>query len=319
MLRIILRRVAQIFPVMFVVVTLTFVLTRMIPGDPASILAGPQATVEMIENIRELHGLNDSYTVQYFRYLGDLLKGDFGTSMAYGTKVTAMVAEKLPNTLAIAIPSLILAFIFGISIGMISAIKQYSLFDYFFMLVALIGISVPVFWLAMMLVLKFSVQLRWLPVFGMGSFEKGLWDVISHLILPCVCLISIPAATFARMTRASMLEVIHSDYIKALKARGINQRLIIFKHALKNAIPPILTILGLQIAGSFTGAILTESVFSWPGMGSMILTSIENRDYGVVQGTILMTAIVFVVINMFVDIAYMFVDPRVDFASEKKG
>ncbi len=316
MLRMIIRRVLQVIPILFIVVTITFVLTRMIPGDPASMLAGPQATAETIEKIREEYGLNDSMWKQYLDYLVNLLHGDFGTSMAYGTKVTKTVGDKLPNTLVLAFTSLVFAIILGIGIGMVSAIKQYSLFDYIFMLIALIGVSVPIFWLGLMLVLKFSVQLAWLPVTGMGSFQKGIWDVISHMILPCVCLVCIPCATFARITRSSMLEVIHSDYIKSMKARGIKQSKIILKHAFKNALPPIITVLGMQIAGSFMGAILTESIFAWPGMGTMILNSINNRDYAVIQGVVVMAAGIFVIINMLVDIVFILIDPRVDYSGE---
>ena len=316
MLRMIFRRALQVIPILFIVVTLTFILTRMIPGDPASMLAGPQATAETIEKIRDEMGLNDSMWKQYTRYIADMLRGDFGTSMAYGTKVTDMVASKLPSTLLLAFTSLVFAIILGIGIGMVSAIKQYSLFDYIFMLIALIGVSVPVFWLGLMLVLKFSVQLSWLPVTGMGSLKNGLWDVVAHMVLPCVCLICHPCDTFARITRSSMLEVIHSDYIKSMKARGIRQTKIIMKHAFKNALPPCITVLGMQIAGSFMGAILTESIFAWPGMGTMILNSINNRDYAVIQGVVVMAAGVFVIINLLVDIAFMLIDPRVDYSGE---
>lgn len=312
----ILRRVLQVIPVILVVVTITFVLTRMIPGDPAAMLAGQHATAETIAKIRDELGLNDSMFTQYLRYLMDLLRGDFGTSIAYGTPVVKMVAQKLPNTLLLAFTSLTIAILLGVNIGIVSAIKQYSIFDYVFMLLALIGISVPVFWLGLMLVLKFSVEWNVLPVFGMGSLDKGIWDFVSHMILPTVCLVCIPCATFARITRSSMLEVIHSDFIKSLRARGIKQTKVVLKHALKNALPPIVTVLGMQIAGAFMGAILTESIFSWPGMGTMILNSINNRDYIVVQGIVVMSAVVFAFVNMFVDIIYMFIDPRVNYSGE---
>lgn len=316
MLKLILQRTLQIIPVIFIVITLTFILTRIIPGDPAIILAGPQANAAAIAELREAEGLNDSYIVQYMRYMGGVLKGDFGSSMTYQEPVTKVVMDKLPNTLKLSFASLIIAFILGVGIGVLSALKQYSFWDHFFMIIALIGISVPVFWLALMLVLQFSVKMNLLPVFGMGNIEKGLWDVVSHYILPCTCLLSIPCATFARITRSSMLDAIHSDSIKALKARGIRPALITFKHALKNAFPPILTVLGLQIASCFTGAILTESIFSWPGIGTLIMTAINNRDYSLIQGLILMTALAFVLINMVVDVLYTVIDPRVDYAAE---
>lgn len=312
----ILRRVLQVIPVILIVVTITFVLTRMIPGDPAAMLAGPHASAETIEMLRESLGLNDSKFTQYIRYFSELLRGDFGTSIAYGTPVVKMVAQKLPNTLLLAFTSLTIAILLGMGIGIVSAVKQYSIIDYAFMLLALIGVSVPIFWLGLMLVLKFSVEWNILPVFGMGSLDKGIWDFVSHMILPTVCLVCIPCATFARITRSSMLEVIHSDFIKSLRARGIKEIKIVLKHALKNALPPIVTVLGMQIAGAFMGAILTESIFSWPGMGTMILNSINNRDYIVVQGVVVMSAVVFAFVNMFVDIIYMLIDPRVNYSGE---
>lgn len=312
----ILRRVLQVIPVILIVVTITFVLTRMIPGDPAAMLAGPQASAETVAKLRDELGLNDSMLTQYLRYLVDLLRGNFGTSLAYGIPVAQMVMDKLPNTLLLAFTSLTIAIILGMGIGIVSAVKQYSMFDYVFMFLALIGISIPVFWLGLMLVLKFSVEWNLLPVFGMGSLDKGLWNFISHMILPTICLVTIPCATFARITRSSMLEVINSEFIKSIRARGIKERIIVLKHALKNALPPIVTVLGMQIAGAFTGAILTESIFSWPGMGTMILNSINNRDYIVVQGVVVMSAVVFAFVNMFVDIIYMLIDPRVSYSGE---
>ncbi len=318
LLKVALRRLIQIIPIMFIVITLTFVLTRMIPGDPAVILAGPQAKAEAIAALREDLGLNDSMIIQYVRYIKGVLQGDFGKSLTYKQPVTQLVAEKLPNTLKLTLTSLAIAFVLGVSIGILSAVMQYSAWDYIFMVLALVGISIPVFWLGLLLVLEFSVKLNLLPVYGMGSMEKGLWDVISHYILPCICLLSIPSATFARITRSSMLEVMHGDSIKALRARGIASASIILKHGLKNAFPPILTVLGLQLASCFTGAILTESIFAWPGMGTLIMTSIGNRDYALIQGIILLTAIAFVVINMVVDVLYMAIDPRVNYSSERR-
>jgi peptide/nickel transport system permease protein len=213
----------------------------------------------------------------------------------------------------ITITALVIALIIGVCIGILSALKQYSFFDYFFMILALIGVSMPIFWLGLMLVNLFSVQLGLLPALGIGSMDKGLWDVISHMILPCFCLSTIPMAAFARITRSSMLEVVHNDSIKALRARGIREASVIWIHALKNALPPIVTVFGLQLARAFTGAILTESIFSWPGMGTMIVSAIDNRDYMLIQGTVLFMAIVFVIVNLVVDIIYMLINPRVSY------
>ena len=197
--------------------------------------------------------------------------------------------------------------------------RQYSILDYIFMVLALIGVSMPIFWMGLMLVLLFSVNLGWLPAMGMGDPANGMWDVISHMILPCFCLATIPMATFARITRSSMLEVVNSDSVKALRARGLKEGVVIWKHALKNALPPIVTVLGLQLATAFTGAILTESIFSWPGMGTMIVSAIDNRDYALIQGVVLFTAIVFVVINLIVDVVYTIINPKVNYESGNGG
>lgn len=317
MLKTILKRILQCIPTLFVVVTITFVLTRMIPGNPAAVVLGPQASPQDIAEMEIKLGLDKSKFEQYIDYMSGVVKGDFGTSYVYNRPVTELIAERIPNTLVITLTSLIIALILGSCIGILSAVKQYSIFDYVFMVLALIGVSMPIFWLGLMLVNLFSVQLGLLPALGMGSMDNGLWDVISHMILPCFCLVTIPMATIARITRSSMLEVIHNDSVNALRARGISEKSIIWKHALKNALPPIVTVFGLQLASTFTGAILTESIFSWPGMGTMIVSAIDNRDYMLIQGTVLFMGVVFVVVNLVVDIIYMIINPRVSY--EGKG
>lgn len=311
MLKTVLKRIVQCIPTLLIVVTFTFILTRAIPGNPAVTLLGPQASAEDIAAMEVKLGLDRPVSEQYLNYISDVLHGDFGTSYMYNQPVVGLILQRVPSTLQITLTSLILALIIGTAVGMFSALHQYSAFDYLFMILALIGVSMPIFWLGMMLVSKFSIELDLLPVLGRGDISKGLWDVISHMILPCVCLCTIPMATFARITRSSMLEVIHSDSIKALRARGISEGRVIFKHALKNALPPIVTVLGLQLASCFTGAILTESIFSWPGLGTMIVNGITNRDYILIQGMVLFFALVFVIINLLVDLTYMLINPRV--------
>ena len=313
MLKTILKRVVQCIPTLFIVVTFTFILTRAIPGNPAQTLLGPQATAEDIAAMEVKLGLDQPEWKQYLDYMSDVLHGDFGTSYMYNQPVVDLILDRIPSTLQITLTSLIIALIVGVGIGMFSALHQYSAFDYVFMVLALVGVSMPIFWLGMMLVSFFSVNLAILPVMGRGDLANGLWDVISHMILPCLCLCTIPMATFARITRSSMLEVIGSDSIKALRARGISERSVIFKHALKNGLPPIITVLGLQLAGCFTGAILTESIFSWPGLGTMIVNGINNRDYMLIQGMVLFFAVIFVAINLVVDLVYMLINPRVSY------
>lgn len=298
---------------MFIVVTFTFILTRLIPGSPAATILGPQASAADIAEMEIKLGLDQPYWKQFMDYILDVLQGNFGDSYMYNRPVLDLIAERIPNTLQITVTALIIALIIGVGIGMFSALHQYSILDYVFMVLALVGVSMPIFWLGLMLVNLFSVQLGWLPTQGRGDLTIGLWDFVSHMILPCACLSTIPMATFARITRSSMLEVIHNDSIKALRARGISERSVIWKHALKNALPPIVTVLGLQIASCFTGAILTESIFSWPGMGTMIVNAITNRDYMLIQGVVLFFALVFVIVNLVVDIVYMLINPRVSY------
>ena len=298
---------------MFVVVTFTFILTRLIPGSPAATILGPQASAADIAEMEIKLGLDQPYWKQFVDYIGNVLQGNFGDSYMYNRPVLDLIAERIPNTLQITVTALIIALIIGVGIGMFSALHQYSILDYVFMVLALVGVSMPIFWLGLMLVNLFSVQLGWLPTQGRGDLAIGLWDFVSHMILPCACLSTIPMATFARITRSSMLEVIHNDSIKALRARGISERSVIWKHALKNALPPIVTVLGLQIASCFTGAILTESIFTWPGMGTMIVNAITNRDYMLIQGVVLFFALVFVIVNLVVDVVYMLINPRVSY------
>lgn len=319
MIKVILNRIAQLIPILLIVVIVTFGITRVIPGNPAAVILGPQASVEEIAKLEIELGLDKSIFEQFFMYIKGLLHGDLGMSYAYGQSVTELIAESFPNTILLTITSIVLSLLVGIPAGIISATKQYSKLDYILMIVSLIGVSMPIFWLGLMLVLVFSVNLGWLPSIGMGSLDAGLWDFISHLILPTIALSTIPAATFARVTRSSMLETIKEDYIKSLRAKGLKESKIIWKHGLKNALPPIVTVIGLQISSLLSGAILTETIFSWPGMGKLIVDSISNRDYAVVQGTVLFIAIIYILINLVVDIVYMYINPKVSYNSSEGG
>lgn len=311
MLKMILKRALQIIPTLFVVVTFTFILTRMIPGDPVTAMVGDQADPVLMDKIRTEMGLNEPYYIQYVQYMKQILSGDLGRSYYYNQPAAQVIFQRLPNTVSLAFISLILSIIAGIALGGLSALKQYTIWDYVFTVAALIGISMPIFWFGLMLVLIFSVNLGWLPPVGMGSWSNGLWDVVSHMIMPAICLAIGPTATFMRMTRSSMIEALNNDSIMSLRARGIKERAIIWKHALKNALPPIVTVIGMQLAGTFAGAVLTENIFTWPGMGTMISNAIDNRDYTLIQSSVLVVAIAFVVINLLTDIAYMLLNPKV--------
>ena len=311
MAKLILKRILQMIPTLLIVVTITFCLTRMLPGDPAVAILGIEATDEDIANLRAEMNLDKSLPEQYALYLGDLAKGDFGYSYSYRQDVLGLIISRIPNTISLTLVALAIAAVIGTSLGILAAVKQNTIVDYIVMLLALVGVSMPNFWMALMLVLQFSVKMNLLPVMGMGDMSKGIGDVVIHMILPCVCLASTPMATFARTIRSSMVETLSSDYVRCLRARGVREWKVICLHSLKNALPPLVTVLGLQIAGTFTGAIITEGIFSWPGMGTMINTAINNRDYSLIQGAVLFSAIMFVFCNMLVDIAYMILNPKV--------
>lgn len=311
MVKLILKRILQMIPTLLIVVTITFCLTRMLPGDPAVAILGIEATDEDIEALRAEMNLDKSLPEQYVLYLEDLAHGDFGYSYSYRQDVLGLIISRIPNTISLTLVALAIAAVIGTSLGILAAVKQNTIVDYIVMLLALVGVSMPNFWMALMLVLQFSVKMNLLPVMGMGDMSKGIGDVVLHMILPCICLASTPMATFARTIRSSMVETLSSDYVRCLRARGVREWKVICLHSLKNAMPPLVTVLGLQIAGTFTGAIITEGIFSWPGMGTMINTAINNRDYSLIQGAVLFSAIMFVFCNMLVDIAYMILNPKV--------
>ena len=305
--------------VLLITMSMTFVITRVLPGNPAVSILGPQATAEDIAKMEEEMGLHDPMPVQYINYMKRILTGDLGTSYRYNRPVADLIFEKLPNTLQIALASLIIALLIGVPVGIISAVKQYSVFDYISMIAALIGVSMPSFWLGLMLVLIFSVNLGWFPTMGMGAISNGIGDVISHLFLPSLCLSFGSMANFARISRSSMLEVIDQDYMKAVRAKGIRENVVIIKHGLKNALPPIVTVLGMRIAALMTGAIMIETIFAWPGIGRLIVDAINNNDFEMIQGTVLFMAILYVTVNLVVDIIYLYINPKVSYESERRA
>ena len=319
MIKMILKRIFQLIPVLLITMSMTFVITRVLPGNPAVSILGPQATAEDIAKMEEEMGLHDPMPVQYINYMKRILAGDLGTSYRYNRPVADLIFEKLPNTLQIALASLIIALLIGVPVGIISAVKQYSVFDYISMIAALIGVSMPSFWLGLMLVLIFSVNLGWFPTMGMGAISNGIGDVISHLFLPSLCLSFGSMANFARISRSSMLEVIDQDYMKAVRAKGIRENVVIIKHGLKNALPPIVTVLGMRIAALMTGAIMIETIFAWPGIGRLIVDAINNNDFEMIQGTVLFMAILYVTVNLVVDIIYLYINPKVSYESERRA
>ncbi|MCM3704305.1 MULTISPECIES: nickel ABC transporter permease [Cytobacillus] len=298
------RRLIQIIPVLLGVTLMVFLIMQMVPGDPAVLVAGEGATDEQVEAIRHDLGLDQPLALQYFSYVGDVVKGDFGESIRTSRPVLDEILVRLPITLELAFWSIVITVVLGVLIGIIAATKQNSFTDVALMMVALLGVSLPNFWLGLMLIIYFSVELQWFPVAGWGTF--------SHIILPAITLGTGGAAIVARMTRASMLEVIRQDYIRTAKAKGVRQRLIIYKHALKNALIPVITVVGLQFGALLGGTVLTESVFAINGVGRLIIDAIRMRDLPLVQGSILFVSVLFVIVNLLVDLSYRFLNKRVE-------
>jgi peptide/nickel transport system permease protein len=301
--RYILKRILMLLPVLFGVSLVSFSLLHMVPGDPAILLAGEQADEAFINKVRSDYGLDRPLYVQYIHFITHVVRGDFGISIRNREPVIKLLKERFLFTVQLSFLSILIAGFIGLIAGVISSTKQYSLFDHMSMIGALFGISMPIFWLGLLLMLVFSVQLRWFPSGGKGTFL--------HLILPAIALGAASSAVIARMTRASMLEVIRQDYIRTARANGLKEFVVIYKHALKNAMIPVITVFGLEFGYMLGGAVLTETVFSLPGVGRLMVEGIFQRDYPVVQGSMLLVATTFVLVNLLTDIAYAFFDPRI--------
>ena len=327
------KRLLQLVPVLLGMTFIVFLIIRAIPGDPAQVILGQQATAEAIAALRDKLGLNDPWYVQYLDYLKGVITGDLGESLRTRQAISTEVWPYLAATFELAIFAMIIAVIIGMNAGIISAWFQNSWFDYMAMVVALVGVSMPIFWLGLMEQWIFSINLGWLPTSGreevrdpvtaithfylidtllQGRFDQFVASV-KYLILPGVALATIPTAIIARMTRASMLEVMHSDFVRTARAKGQKMWIVIYKHALKNALIPVLTVIGLQTGLLLGGAILTETIFSWPGIGRYIYEAIGYRDYPVIQSGILIVAFLFVLINLIVDILYTVIDTRIKY------
>jgi len=333
MLRYVIKRVLTVIPVLLGVSFLVFGFIRMIPGDVATTMLGERATPENVARVREQLGLNKPVYEQYLIFIGNALRGDLGRSVLRQEPVTQELIRRFPATIELAASAILIALIVGIPAGIVSAIRRGSVFDAGSMLLALTGVSMPVFWLGLMLIYLFSVVLHLLPTGGrlgasveftaatnfllLDSLLQGNFNVffqaLRHLILPAVALGSIPMAIIARMTRSAMLEVLSADYIRTAHAKGLKERAVVINHALRNAWLPVITVVGLQVGRLMSGAILTETVFSWPGIGRWLVDAIYARDFPIVQGATLFIALVFVGVNLLVDLLYAWVDPRIRF------
>lgn len=349
------RRALLVLPVLFGITFVTFALARILPGDPCFASLGERATEQQCNEFREREGLNDPILVQFFRYLGDISKGDFGESLKDSRPVKQILLERLPMTLEVTLGAMLFSTVFGILFGVVSAVRRNTVIDVATMAGANIGVSMPVFWLGLMLAYFFAIKLKgtplWIPPSGRLSAgisipplietfniqdTSGFWgslvvlashsvvfnslitgnfevlrDALWHLILPCVAVGTIPLSIIARMTRSSLLEVLGLDYIRTARAKGVIERLVVLKHGMRNAMLPIVTVVGLSVGGLMSGAVLTETVFALPGVGTQLVSAILSRDYAVVQAFTVIISIIFVAVNLIVDISYVFLDPRV--------
>ena len=303
MLQYLIKRLLSIIPVLIGMSLLLFIMLHSLPGDPAQVLAGQMASQEDIQLIRVQLGLDNPLYIQYGKFIVNLVKLDLGRSARTQNPVIEEIWARLPNTILLSLLAIFLACLFGIPAGVISAIRPYTWLDYLITATALFGVSMPVFWLGLMLVVVFSIMLQWLPAGGTGGIE--------FLVLPSITLAAFVTAFIARMTRATMMESLGQDFVTTARSKGLRENVVIIRHALKNALIPIITVIGLQFGTLLGGAILTETVFAWPGMGRLIVDSIQARDYPMIQGSILIFGLMYVLINIMVDLLYAFVDPRI--------
>jgi peptide/nickel transport system permease protein len=312
MTRVIGSRLLSTVLVLFGVALVVFLLLQLVPGDPAVTILGTGATAETVAALRTELGLDRSLPVQFFDYLGGLVQGDLGRSLTINAPVTDIMVPRFANTLILTGAALLLCIVVAVPLGVIAAHKQYSIFDRASMMISLAGASVPVYWFGLLLVGVFAITLGWLPTGGMYNprFPGGATDLLAHLILPAIAAALVPLAVVARMTRSVMIDILQQDYIRTLRASGLSTTSILWRHALRNALPPIVNIIGLQVGYLLGGVVFVEVVFNWPGLGQQLYTSITQRDIPVVQAGVLFIALAFVIINLLADTAVGLLDPR---------
>jgi len=311
MLGYLLRRVLAAIPVMGVVALFVFLLLRLTPGDPAAILAGDNATPEQLERIRISLGLNQPLYTQFFTWVGSLLHGDLGTSLSSNQPVLKLIGQRVEPSIAVAIATIVLSVVIAVPLGVIAAWKRGTWIDRFVMGLSVVGFSVPVFVIGYVLIQIFAIDLRWLPVQGYRSIGNGFGPFFERLILPTVSLSFIYVALIARMTRASMLDVLGEDYVRTARAKGIGEAGVLLRHGLRNAAVPVITVIGTGFALLISGVVVTESVFNLPGIGRLTVDAVLSRDYPVIQGLILLTSAVYLGVNLLIDVAYTLLDPRI--------
>jgi len=301
------KKLPQTILVLIGVSIITFIIMHL-SGNPAQLLLPPEATEQQIQEFSEALGYNDPLHIQYFRFMKGALQGDFGTSMVYRRPAFDIVMERFPATIELALASMFFAIVVAVPMGIIAGVKRNTIFDYTTMSFSIGMQSMPTFWLGIMLVMIFSVRLGWLPTSGRGSFEQ--------LILPTVTLGAFYLAMISRLMRSGLLEVLSEDYIRTARAKGVKETLVVLKHALKNSLIPLVTVVGMEFGRLLGGAVVTEAVYEWPGVGRLALTAIGQRDYPVVQGVIFVLALTFVLVNLLTDLTYSYLDPRIRFDSK---
>jgi peptide/nickel transport system permease protein len=333
MARYLLRRLALTIPILLGVSLLVFLMLHSAGGDPAQIILGARADPESIAELRRELGLDRPLLVQYGAFLAGAVRGDFGRSYRSNTPVVTEIAARFPATIELAVAAMVIAVVTGVVFGTLAAVRRHSLLDYVSSTVVLLGVSIPTFWLGLILIIVFGLWLRWLPISGrvdprlgadpsvpfltLTSLLQGNWavakDALRHLILPALTLAAWPAAIVARMTRASLIESLGQDYVRTARGKGLPEQLIVVSHAARNALLPVLTVVGLEFGTLLGGAVVTETIFSWPGLGQLTVTAIGARDYQIVQGVVVLLGAVFVLLNLLVDVLYAVLDPRIHY------
>ena len=311
MLKYFIKRIFQVIPVLFLCSIIIFSLIRLIPGNPALILAGPDALPEQIETLTRELGLDKPIIIQYFIWISNVLMGDFGNSIINGYPVVKLIGIKFFATLELAISGLIISLLISFPLGILSAIKRNSIIEKFTTVFVALGQAVPTFWLGILLVLFFSIKLRWLPPSGRIEFSQNPEIAFKLIILPAFTLGVYTASVLTRFLKTSVLEILNSDYVMTARAKGLSEWTVIIRHVIKNALIPFVTVLGLQFGAFLGGSVVTESIFDWPGLGRLMLQSIHTRDYPVLQGTILVVVFGFVIVNLLIDLLYSFLDPKI--------
>jgi peptide/nickel transport system permease protein len=309
-----LRRLVSLVPVLFIVGVTAFFLMQLIPGDPATVLLGPDAPDHEVEALRIELGLDRPVILQFFSWLGRVLQGDLGDSYYLGRGVTESIVMRMPATLQLAFAALVIAIAVGMPLGILAAVKQGSWIDRVVMIFAMVGISAPSFWIGLNFILVFSVTLRWFPTGGYVPLSEDFIEGVRHLVLPALALGINQAALIARMTRSSVLDVLRQDYVRTARSKGVSERRVIWRHMLKNAMNPVLTVIGISFGVLMSGTVIVETVFTYPGLGRLVVLAVQRRDYPLVQGVLLLAAALYMLINLIVDLLYVVFDPRIQYS-----